>query len=265
MPDETDRILVEAILADGGVSSRVLNLPAGNGELTRKLATAGVQVTGADLFPELSAWRPEEVVKTDMNEPLPFGDDSFDILVCQEGIEHLEDVACFLRECRRVLRDGGTLLVTTPNFMDLSSRLSFFLTGMKSFHGDLPNEEATLWGHENGRYYHGHAFTVTFFQIRYLMRINQFAEIEIWNLKSSRTSRWLSWVMRPVVGPLLRRSLRRRHRQERRKNRPAASKSLIEELERLALSRELLCAKRICVQARLREGSFTPLESVMAR
>lgn len=265
MPEATDRILVEAILADDGTSKRVLNLPSGNGELSRKLALAGVDVTGADLFPEFSRWKPEEVVKADMNERLPFADDSFDILVCQEGIEHLEDVASFLRECRRTLKDGGMLLVTLPNFMDLSSRLSFFLTGLKSFHGDLPNEEATLWGHSDGNYYHGHAFTLTFFQIRYLMRLSQFDDIELWNLKDSGTSRLLYWMMRPLIGPLLRRSMRRRSRREERDKKPAATREMIEELERFALSRELLRAKRICIKARLREGSFVPRESLAVR
>ncbi len=262
MPEQTDRLLVDTIVGAENKSGRVLNLPTGNGLLTRKLDEAGVEIVGADLFPQLSKWKPEEVVKADMNEPLPFEDNSFDTVVCQEGIEHLEDVACFLRECRRILRSGGTLLVTTPNFMDLSSRLSFFLMGSKSFHGELPNEEGSLWGHRDGQYFHGHAFTLTFFQIRYLMRLNQFDDIELWSLKDSGTSRILSWLMRPLIGFFLRGSMIRRSRREAKKGKPAASRELIDELVRYSASVELLRAKRICIRARLREGSFTPGKSV---
>ncbi len=264
---KTNHLLIDKILKSERRGGQTLNFPSGTGHLTEMMEEAGIDVTAADLFPELSKWKPGEVVRADMNETFPFADDSFDTIVCQEGIEHIEDVASFLRECSRILRDGGALLVTTPNYMDLSSRLSFLLTGVKSFHGDLPNEEATLWGHKDGRFYHGHAFTIPFFQIRYLMRICQFDDIELDSLGDSRTSRWLSWVMRPFMGLMLRRTLRHRQRWEKGATRRdlgrTTSDRLLAELERFALSRELLRAKRICVTARLRRGSFKPRESVM--
>ena len=221
----------------------MLDLPTGDGELARKLDSAGVSVTAADLFPESSRFRPEQVVRADMNERLPFPDDAFDALVCQEGIEHLENVAGFLRESRRVLREGGELWLTTPNVMDLPSRLAFFWLGIKSFHGDLPNEEATLWGTSATSHYHGHAFTLPFFQIRYLLRIHQFDEIELFELKTSGTSRALYWATRPFAGLCLRRALRRRNARDRTDGRTAASRELLHEIERLARSRELLCSK----------------------
>ncbi|MGH7662454.1 MAG: class I SAM-dependent methyltransferase [Vulcanimicrobiaceae bacterium] len=42
-------------------------------------------------------------------------DASFDLVSAMEVIEHLTDYAAFLRECRRVLRPGGRLYLTTPN------------------------------------------------------------------------------------------------------------------------------------------------------
>ena len=43
------------------------------------------------------------------------GDNELDLLVAKEVIEHLTDYRPFLRECRRVLRKGGRLYLTTPN------------------------------------------------------------------------------------------------------------------------------------------------------
>lgn len=260
MAEKTDRYLVRTIQELSFEDPLVLNLPAGSGELCRKIATAGIRLTSADLFPEFSRFKPEAVVKMDMNDHFPFADDHFDVVVCQEGIEHLEDVAGFLRECSRVMRDGGVLLVTTPNFMDLSSRLSFFLTGLKSFHGDLPNEEATLWGVADERFYHGHAFTLPFFEIRYLMRISQFDQITLKSLKNSGTSSLLYCLLRPFMGMMLGRALRRRSRRDRGDSRPHASPDMIDQLCAQALSRELLCAKRICIQATLQRGSFVPVD-----
>jgi SAM-dependent methyltransferase len=47
----------------------------------------------------------------------------FDSVVLFEVLEHVEDPGRYLAESRRVLRDGGLLLLTTPNFGSLSRRL----------------------------------------------------------------------------------------------------------------------------------------------
>lgn len=50
---------------------------------------------------------------------LPFAGGSFETLVCSEVLEHLEAPGRFLGECRRVLAPGGTLVLTTPNWISL--------------------------------------------------------------------------------------------------------------------------------------------------
>ncbi len=52
----------------------------------------------------------------------PYPDDHYDLIVVGEIIEHLtSDPMHMLLECRRVLRDGGFLLVTTPNVGSITS------------------------------------------------------------------------------------------------------------------------------------------------
>jgi methionine biosynthesis protein MetW len=46
---------------------------------------------------------------------LPFDDESFDLIVCSETIEHLLDVDNLLHEIHRLLRLGGTFVLTFPN------------------------------------------------------------------------------------------------------------------------------------------------------
>jgi O-antigen biosynthesis protein len=48
-------------------------------------------------------------------EALPFADESFDLVLAFEVIEHLKRWEDFLAEARRVLRPAGVLLVSTPN------------------------------------------------------------------------------------------------------------------------------------------------------
>jgi SAM-dependent methyltransferase len=75
------------------------------------------------------------------NEPLPFDDDTFDVVIFCEVIEHLlTDPLRALREIRRVLRPDGTLLVSTPNVARLENvaRLSAGLNIYDPYSGHGP-------------------------------------------------------------------------------------------------------------------------------
>jgi len=48
-------------------------------------------------------------------QAMPYADRSRDVLVIFEALYYLPDVSAFLRECRRVLRPGGRVLVATAN------------------------------------------------------------------------------------------------------------------------------------------------------
>ncbi len=54
---------------------------------------------------------------------LPFRDDSFDVVSCFEVLEHLDDPAGALGEMARVLRPGGSLLLSVPNDAGIKHRL----------------------------------------------------------------------------------------------------------------------------------------------
>jgi len=184
-----------------------------------------------------------------MNERLPFEDGAFDAIVSQEGVEHLENLAGFLRESRRVLKQGGHIWITTPNFMDISSRMAFLLSGQKSYRAGLPNEQSTVWGRDGERVYHGHAFSLPYFQLRYLLRVNHFDQIELFARGWSTSSRMLYPFFRPLVGLVLGRGLRGRQARDRRKGKAAIDDDLRRALYRDGVSKQLLCGKGILVHA----------------
>jgi ubiquinone/menaquinone biosynthesis C-methylase UbiE len=99
----------------------VLDAACGTGYGTTILADAGSSgVTGIDLSADaVSAAQKRlgdrgSVLQGDVGD-LQFKDDSFDLIVCFETIEHVDDGAAVISEFRRVLRPDGLLLISSPN------------------------------------------------------------------------------------------------------------------------------------------------------
>jgi SAM-dependent methyltransferase len=96
-----------------------LDLGCGDGRLTAELPARSI--TGADvslvaLERAARRLRRGRFVRVGLDEPLPFEDNAFDLVLCAETIEHVRDVQLLLSEIRRVLRPGGLLAVTTPAY-----------------------------------------------------------------------------------------------------------------------------------------------------
>lgn len=119
--DRRSRFLLERVAgARGGAAPcRVLDVGCGEGRFTVELARAGHDVVGVDVAEEplrrIRAKHPAlEVRLLPLEGPWPFPDAGFDVVWAGETIEHVADTAGWLSEVRRVLRSGGSLLLTTP-------------------------------------------------------------------------------------------------------------------------------------------------------
>ena len=98
----------------------VLDLGCGAGEFSAALLHAGATPVAVDVAAEAlrraTARVPGLVARRWVaGEPLPAEDSGVDVVWAGEVIEHVADVAPWLSEVRRVLRPGGTLLLTTPD------------------------------------------------------------------------------------------------------------------------------------------------------
>ena len=111
----------------GGPGRRVLDLGCRDGALSAAYVD-GNRVVGLDVDREALAEaeaRGLETVWADLDEPLAFDDDSFDVVVAGELLEHIRSPGELLAEARRVLRPGGTFIGSTPNGFRLKNRLRF--------------------------------------------------------------------------------------------------------------------------------------------
>jgi ubiquinone/menaquinone biosynthesis C-methylase UbiE len=59
--------------------------------------------------------------RTGYAEKIPYGAGEFDLLLCEDVLEHVDDPAAVLQECRRVLRSGGHLIALFPSFRMLDA------------------------------------------------------------------------------------------------------------------------------------------------
>lgn len=111
---------VEAILSELAVTT-ALDAAAGTGRHALRLARRGVQVTALDQSPEMLAVARAHAAREalpigfhegDLGDPLPFGDASFDLVISALALCHIPQLAEAVREFARVVKPGGTVLVT---------------------------------------------------------------------------------------------------------------------------------------------------------
>lgn len=121
------RLIVTRLLRDAtpGPGS-ILEVGCGGGLLSSILAQDGWNVVVADLQSEAIRYarRSEAVrgVRFDADRGWPLADQRFDAALMLDVLEHLEDDRAVLRELERVLRPGGTAVITVPAHQFLFSK-----------------------------------------------------------------------------------------------------------------------------------------------
>jgi SAM-dependent methyltransferase len=228
---------------------RLLELPAGEGRTTREILRLGFDVVPADLFPHYYKNESPPCVKADMGKPLPFDDDSFDFVLCQEGIEHIESPLSFTRECARILKKGGKLILTTPNVLHMTSRIAYLLVGHRTYRRGLINEYQTLLGRDGDEMHHGHAWHWRYPVLRYALRLSGFQVPPPLTTKYSLSSVLLSIPMLPVLHLAHWYAIRQGLAEEHRKEIVPQARRACDEVRRHVLSRALLWGRKVMIIA----------------
>ena len=128
----SDALTMEALARLVPVGSRVLDLGCGDGAMldhlqrTRACTGYGIEIDDANVL--ACVQRGVNVIRLNLDEGLAlFGDQSFDVVLQIDTLQHLRNAETMLRETARVGRIG---IVAFPNFAHWPNRLSVLLGRM---------------------------------------------------------------------------------------------------------------------------------------
>jgi SAM-dependent methyltransferase len=112
-----------AELIDPPLGGTVIDVGAGTGAFSDWLLENGYAVTAVGI--EQGQYHGKApFIECNVDDGLPFDAETIEGIVAIELIEHLEGPYHFIREAARCLRPNGWLVVTTPNIISLSSKVS---------------------------------------------------------------------------------------------------------------------------------------------
>ncbi len=120
---------------------RVLSLGCGAAKKEFPEAARATEIVGVDRSPQSQA----DVIHDLDRFPYPLDSDSFDLIVMQDILEHLEDVPRVMREVHRMARDGALVRIRTPHYSsfyaynDPTHRRSFGVFALDGFGESSPN------------------------------------------------------------------------------------------------------------------------------
>ncbi len=117
--EEANRLAILAALSEVP-DGPMLDIGPHKGEFTQRVAerVGATDVRGVELIPDHideAESRGIRVTLGDVDEGLPYDDDTFSLVLANQVIEHVRRTDLFLTEIRRVLRPGGLACISTNN------------------------------------------------------------------------------------------------------------------------------------------------------
>lgn len=126
-------------------SGYLLDAAGGDGELGKALEKAGHRVFYMDKYAD--PHNIQRFVRADLNDFFPYKNEQFDFVVCAESLQYLENHERLFREFRRILKTGGSLIISFPNILTVSSRLYFLRRGYFQHFKPFRTKQHKEWDH----------------------------------------------------------------------------------------------------------------------
>jgi 2-polyprenyl-3-methyl-5-hydroxy-6-metoxy-1,4-benzoquinol methylase len=122
---------IEELLPNLPPKARVLDIGCGHGTVSSALVEGGFEVVGLEANQEaLESSRRKGIIgiKCDIGRKIELEPD-FDLVLLLDVLEHVFNPLFLLEEAVRMLRPGGSLILSVPLYFDLADRLRILFTG----------------------------------------------------------------------------------------------------------------------------------------
>lgn len=113
---------------------RILDIGCGRGTFLASMRSAGWDVHGVEYSEETASYARTQY-GIPVSTKLSSIEGPFDVVTLNHVIEHIQDPTGLLSNCRRLLREGGVLVVAAPNIESLQAKFG----GARWFHLDVPH------------------------------------------------------------------------------------------------------------------------------
>jgi SAM-dependent methyltransferase len=183
--------------------ARLVDVGAGEGYFSKmvgdrvsaELGRPATSVLSAcDLFPEFFRYDGIACDAINPDGSLPYPDASFDVVCSLEVIEHIKDQFAFTRELCRVTKPGGVAIVSTPNVLNLNSRIRYLHSGFTVLFDPL------LMSSDDPRHTSGHINPVPYYYLAYQLRRAGFRSVSVEYDRFKTSARVLLALWAPFIG-----------------------------------------------------------------
>jgi SAM-dependent methyltransferase len=169
--------LVQPYLRPG---AKIVDVGAGEGYFSKMVgdrvaATLGTAPSGVlaacDLFPQFFRYDGITCDPINADGSLPYAAASFDVVCSLEVVEHIQDQFAFARELCRITKPGGIAIISTPNVLNLNSRVRYLHSGFTVLFDPL------LVSSDDPRHTAGHINPVPYWYLSYQLRRAGFSSV----------------------------------------------------------------------------------------
>jgi SAM-dependent methyltransferase len=174
---------------------KILDLSCGAGDSAAMLAKLGYHVVATNYGAPPALAGDRRVAGVDLNACLPFRSASFDGVDLVEVIEHIENQPQLIREIARVLKPNGVVLISTPNILNMMSRVRFLFTGFVRGRVRPAHYTSKPWRAPN-------IYLLYFYELYYLLFHYGFEVVELRRTRVKFATWFLMVLLWPFMWPL---------------------------------------------------------------
>jgi len=215
---------------------KVLDLGCGDGDYAKRLKDLGFEVIAADMDKQRFRYHGQiEWRYCDITKEIPFADNYFDYVVFLEVVEHLKNPYTVLAQINRLINSGGSLILSTPNILNLKSRFRFMFEATYQYFREPPLDQIS---NPKEVIFNLHLVPYRYQELEYLLSVSGF---KISSIFTSVYEGYEYWFLLPLI-----------KLQARLKERRSLKKGGIDyrRIHKILLSKDLLFGRHLIIHAK---------------